>query len=296
MNGEKNLPAEVTRFERGAKPADVEEDSRVRPAVSTERASILIVDDHPPNLLALQAVLEPLEHEVVTARSGEEALQRLGEREFAVVLMDVRMPGLDGFQTTAHLRDIEHARHTPIIFLTAHASDEEQALHAYARSAVDFLVKPFNPQILLSKVRVFVDLYLRGQTIRRQEAALRQVQREELERQSETRFQTIIDLMPLCVVALHPDGTPYFCNRAWRDYTGIAIADASGDTLLEAIHPDDQDRTREALQHAISGGREIELECRIRCGRDNAYRWHVVRALPEFGATGKIVGWIATAT
>jgi PAS domain S-box-containing protein len=296
MDTKKNLPAQAPPFERDVRLSDGAEESHVRFAISPERASILVVDDHPPNLLALQAVLEPLGHEVITARSGEEALERLGEREYAVILMDVRMPGLDGYQTAARVRDIETARHTPIIFLTAHASDEEQALRAYERSAVDFLVKPFNPEILASKVRIFVELYLRGQTIRRHEAALREAEREALERQSETRFQTIIDLMPLCVVALHPDGTPYFCNRAWREYTGIAIDDASGDMLLEAIHRDDKVRTREALREAMSGGREIELECRIRCGRDGAFRWHVVRALPELGTTGKIVSWIATAT
>jgi PAS domain S-box-containing protein len=261
-----------------------------------DRASILLVDDHSPNLLALEASLEPLGQNLVKASSGEEALARVAEREFAVVLLDVRMPGLDGFETAARIRHIDGREHTPIIFLTAHAADEKDARRAYARSAVDFLVKPFDHEILASKVKVFVDLYLRGQTIRHRDAALRQAEREALERESETRFRTIIDLMPLCIVALHPDGTPYFCNRAWREYTRISIADASGDTLIEAIHPDDRSRTREALQQAMAGERELELECRIRCGRDGSYRWHVARAMPELGTKRNIIGWIATAT
>src|SRR5689334_22795610 len=103
---------------------------------STEAASILLVDDHPPNLLALEAVLEELGQNLVRAGSGEEALQRLAEREFAVVLLDVRMPRLDGFETAARIRRLEGARHTPIIFMTAQGADEELSLEAYSRSAV----------------------------------------------------------------------------------------------------------------------------------------------------------------
>jgi PAS domain S-box-containing protein len=167
---------------------------------------------------------------------------------------------------------------------------------AYSLGAVDFLVKPFRPAALLSKVRVFVDGYLLGKTIAAQAAALRQAERESLERQSESRLQTIIDLMPLCVVALHADGTPYFCNHAWRQYTGIELDQASPTTLLDALHPDDLPQARETLQGAFSGGRSVELECRLRSAHDGAFRWHIARAIPEVGADGKVVGWIATAT
>ena len=148
----------------------------------TDRASILLVDDHSANLLALEASLEPLGQNLVKASSGEEALARVAEREYAAVLLDVRMPGLDGFETAARIREIDGREHTPIIFLTAHAADEKDARRAYARSAVDFLVKPFDHEILASKVKVFVDLYLRGQTIRHQDVALRQAEREALAR------------------------------------------------------------------------------------------------------------------
>src|SRR5207244_3356390 len=125
---------------------------------------------------------------------GEAALQRFAEREFAVVLMDVRMPGLDGFETARRIREREADRHTPIIFLAALGAEEEDHAMAYSQGAVDFLVKPFRPTALLSKVRVFVELYLKGQTIVAQDRALRQAEREALERQSESRLQTIIDL------------------------------------------------------------------------------------------------------
>jgi PAS domain S-box-containing protein len=259
------------------------------------RASILLVDDNRANLLALEALLEPLEQDLVKASSGEAALKCMADGEFAVILLDVRMPGLDGFETAARIRGTRKHRHTPIIFITAEGGEEEDHSLAYSQGAVDFLVKPFKPAALLSKVRVFVDLYLKGQTIVAQEKALRQAEREALERQSESRLQTIIDLMPLCAVALHADGAPYFCNRAWREYTGIELDQASPDRLLEALHPDDLPRARETLENALSGAHSVELECRLR-GIDGNYRWHIARALPEVRDDGSIVGWIASAT
>src|SRR5882724_951345 len=208
-------------------------------STSTGRASILLVDDYPANLLALEALLERLDQTLVKASSGEAALKIMADREFAVVLLDIRMPGLDGFETAARIRQREKDRRTPIIFITAEGAGEEDHALAYSQGAVDFLVKPFRPAALLSKVKVFVELYLKGETIAAQAAALRQAEREALERQSESRLQTLIDLMPLCVVALHADGTPYFCNRAWRDYTGMELDSASPTTLLEALHPED---------------------------------------------------------
>jgi PAS domain S-box-containing protein len=260
------------------------------------RASILLVDDNRANLLALEALLESLEQDLVKASSGEAALKHMMDREFAVVLLDVRMPGLDGFETAARIRSREKRHHTPIIFITAEGSEEEDHSLAYSQGAVDFLVKPFKPAALLSKVRVFVDLYLKGQTILAQEKALRQAEREALERQSESRLQTIIDSMPLCAVALHADGTPYFCNRSWREYTGIELDQASPASLLAALHPEDLPRARETLQSAFSGAHSVELECRLRSGHDGTYRWHIARALPERLHDGTVVGWIATAT
>jgi PAS domain S-box-containing protein len=260
------------------------------------RARILLVDDNLPNLIALEALLEPLGQELVRVTSGEEALKCCAEHEFAVVLMDVRMPGLDGFDTARRMRERENGRRTPIIFLTALGAEEEDHALAYSQGAVDFLVKPFRPAALLSKVRVFVDLYLKEKTIVAQQKALGEAEREALERQSESRLQTIIDLMPLCVVALHADGTPYFCNRAWREYTGIELDQASPSTLLGAIHPEDLPRLRDTLQGALRDGQSMEIECRLRSGRDGTFRWHIGRAMPELGPDGAIVGWIASAT
>jgi serine phosphatase RsbU (regulator of sigma subunit) len=131
------------------------------------RTSILLVDDNDDGLRALQAVLEPLGQRLVAARSGEDALRRLLREEFAVILLDVRMPGLDGLETARYINGRARTRHIPIIFLTAHSRDVEQVFHAYAAGAVDYVVKPFDPDVLRSKVAVFVELQReRGERVR----------------------------------------------------------------------------------------------------------------------------------
>ncbi len=136
------------------------------------RASILLVDDRKENLVALGEILQPLGQNLVLARSGDEALKRLLGGDFACILLDVQMPGLDGFATAAHIKQREKSRHIPIIFLTAISREPHQALKGYSAGAVDYLSKPFDPWILRSKVAVFVDLYLERKRAQVAERAL----------------------------------------------------------------------------------------------------------------------------
>jgi signal transduction histidine kinase len=142
---------------------------------ATSRASeepivpnVLLVDDRPDNLVALEASLNPLGVRIVKARSGEEALLHLLRETFAVILLDVQMPRLDGLETARLIRNREQTRHIPIIFVTAFARETAYVFKAYARGAVDYLLKPLEPEILRAKVRVFCDLFIRGEQIRRQ--------------------------------------------------------------------------------------------------------------------------------
>ena len=144
-----------------------------RNAPSEPRASILLVDDNPANLLSLRAMLDDLGQNLVEARSGEEALQRVQTDEFAVVLLDVLMPGIGGFETATAIRGRERSRHTPIIFLTASDIDRSQMEKGYALGAVDMLVKPLLPVVLQAKVRGFVDLFQDKQRARREAEQLR---------------------------------------------------------------------------------------------------------------------------
>ncbi|MGD0067409.1 MAG: response regulator [Streptosporangiaceae bacterium] len=126
----------------------------------SRQARILLVDDRAENLVALDAILSSLNQILVPVRSGEQALQALLTEEFAVILLDIVMPGMDGFETAARIKQHAKLRDVPIIFLTAAIGPPEQAFRGYAAGAVDYLAKPFDPWVLKSKVSVFVDLYL----------------------------------------------------------------------------------------------------------------------------------------
>jgi len=152
----------------------VDEGGAVEAGLDRPRARVLLVDDRPDNLLALTAVLEPLDVDLVPVGSGEEALRRLLAEEFALIVLDVQMPVLDGFETARLIKQRERTRWIPIIFLTAISGEPEHHSRGYATGAVDYVFKPFSPEILRAKVAVFVELWTRGATIERQAARLRQ--------------------------------------------------------------------------------------------------------------------------
>ena len=138
-----------------------------------EKAKILLVDDRPENLVALEAILSSLNQKLVTARSGDAALKALLSDEFAVILLDVLMPGMDGFETAAHIKRRPRTREVPIIFLTALNSEPDYAFRSYSAGAVDYIAKPFDPWVLRAKVSVFVDLYMKNRQLSEQAALLR---------------------------------------------------------------------------------------------------------------------------
>ena len=132
----------------------------------THQAKILLVDDRAENLLALEAILSSLDQELVFARSGEAAVEAALANDFAVILLDVVMPGMDGFETAAQIKERGRAQDVPIIFLTAAGADPELAFRGYAAGAVDYISKPFDPWVLRAKISVFVDLYLKERQLR----------------------------------------------------------------------------------------------------------------------------------
>jgi CheY-like chemotaxis protein len=138
------------------------------PSSDVAPARILLVDDRPENLLALEAILGTLGQELVRAASGEEALKALLADEYAVILLDVQMPGMDGFETATHIKRRERTRDIPIIFLTAINREPQHAFRGYSAGAVDYLAKPFDPWVLRAKVSVFVDLYRKTRQVREQ--------------------------------------------------------------------------------------------------------------------------------
>ena len=138
-----------------------------------DKAKILLVDDRAENIVALEAILSSLNQILVPARSGDAALKALLSDEFAVILLDVLMPGMDGFETAAHIKRRQRTRDIPIIFLTARNPEPDYAFRSYSAGAVDYIAKPFDPWVLRAKVSVFVDLYMKNRQLSDQAAMLR---------------------------------------------------------------------------------------------------------------------------
>ncbi|MBA2686587.1 MAG: response regulator [Gemmatimonadaceae bacterium] len=154
--------------------------------MTDSRVCILLVDDRPENLLALEAILEPLNQRLVRAESGAEALRAILRDEFAVILLDVQMPGMNGFEVAEIIKSRERSRYIPIVFLSAISKEDEYVFKGYEVGAVDYVFKPFNPDVLRSKVAVFVDLFLKQKEIESQGDELRRSQRRELDLQHRT--------------------------------------------------------------------------------------------------------------
>jgi PAS domain S-box-containing protein len=197
------------------------------------RARILMVDDRPENLMALEAILEPLGHELVRANSGEEALREVLRQDFACILLDVQMPGMNGFETAELIKGRERSRFTPILFLTAISKEDEFVFQGYSVGAVDYMFKPFNPDILRSKVSVFVDLYLKTEQLRQQELRLRESERRELELEhrtrlleSEARMAEIVESAQEAIITFGDDGVITLFNEAAEGMFGVEEGDA----------------------------------------------------------------------
>lgn len=156
------------------------------------QANILLVDDRPENLLALRAILESLGCNLVEAHSGTEALRHLLHQEFALILMDVQMPGMDGFETASLIKEREKTRHIPIIFITAISKEQHYVFQGYSTGAVDYISKPFDPNILRAKAAVFIELWQRHEDAKKQAELQRRAERSEREKELAEREREMV--------------------------------------------------------------------------------------------------------
>ena len=260
-------------------------------------STILLVDDKEANLAALEAILEPLGQRLLLARSGEEALKQLMvEEEVALILLDVRMPGLDGYETARLIKQRERTRFVPIVFLTGVGEDESEIFRGYEHGAVDYIRKPFDPNVLRSKARVFVELHTRGVALRQQAALLREHELAALERRSEERYRTLIDAMPQCVWAFTPDGEIAYANECWRRYAGLRRGETNLEVVRRYIHPEDAPVGGRIWRRAFERVEPFEVQFRLRRVSDGEWRWHLARGVPDRDENGKVLGWVVTAT
>jgi PAS domain S-box-containing protein len=252
--------------------------------------AILVVDDRPANLLAFRAILEPLGQPLVTATTGQQALRHLLQREFALILVDVQMPGMDGFELAALIKSNPRFAGIPIIFVTALQPDATHIFSGYAHGAVDYLLKPFEPEMLRAKVRVFSELHRAQRTVRQQAQLLHQHELRELERRNDERFRGLTESLPFPVWGVMPDGTIYVCNRAWTDYSGLSLEETGPMFASIWVHHGDLESAT-LWQRATQTGTSFDVECRLR-SHDASYRWHLLRAVPQRGARSETASWI----
>lgn len=228
-----------------------EEDQRPPLPGRLPSASILLVDDREDSLDALEAILRDFAPNLVRARSGQEALRLLYERDFAVVLLDVRMPDMDGFEAAELIRKRQRSRQTPIIFLTAADSTPEQLARGYSTGAVDFIFKPYMPEVLKAKVAIFLELFKKSEEIR----------------ESERRFRTLATNLPGAIY--RREATPPWNVSFVSDYIEKLCNYSASDFIehrrsyLSIVHDDDADRVSKRLEEAVRERAPYSLEYRL---------------------------------
>lgn len=241
----------------------------------TSQIKILCVDDQPANLLALQAALQGFDYEIVEAHSGDMALKEVLTNDFAVILLDVQMPILDGFQTALKIREIERSTNTPIIFLTANYPSELYAMKGYEVGAVDYIFKPLNIEILRAKIAVFVNLFKAKEEIKEKARLLREFEAREktreiaeIRRVSERKYQDLVEGIHDGIVwAFNPQTKrfSYVSGRA-EQITGYSLErwnEDGGLFLKSRLHPDDRDHVVKMHQDVFENDKRLALEHRF---------------------------------
>jgi PAS domain S-box-containing protein len=252
----------------------------MRPA--PEPVSLLLVDDRPENLVALKAILDSPAYRLVTAQSGPEALQAADREDFALVLLDVAMPGMTGFDVADHMQSHERTRHVPILFLTAVATGLNEIYRAYTLGAVDYLIKPLNIGAVRAKVAVFADLFRQRREVERQALALQEAERREhalrlaeMRIASDQRYRKLVEGIDHAF-AWQSDARAErlsFVSRRAKDILGYPLTDfARPGFLLDHVHPEDRESTRGALADAVAQMSDRAITHRL-LAADGSARW-----------------------
>ena len=250
---------------------------------------ILIVDDKPENIFSLKTILELHSFPTDTALSGEEALKKILRQSYALIILDVQMPGMDGFEVAEAIGGYSKARDIPIIFLSAANTDKKFITKGYTSGGSDYITKPIDPDILLLKVKTFYRLYEQNSELNRIHASLRseiefrkKVQEELQERAGE--LHSILESIPQIAFTTDADGSIEFVNEHWLQYS-------ASKQEFPRTHPDDTSLARQ-WERTVASGRALEMELRIQPIGKEEYRFHLLRATPirEGNAISKWVG------
>ena len=248
---------------------------------TNDDVNILLVDDRPEGIYTLERVLEDQNYNLIKASSGQEALKHILNYNFALILLDVQMPIMDGFETASLIRERKKSSHVPIIFVTAISKDEQYVGKGYQSGAVDYLFKPINPEVLRSKVSVFVDLYLKNKQVLAQEKLLRDKKLED-QRLKFTqdkyddllRYESLANSIPHLLWRMNLEGIPEYFNEKWYSYTGIDFENSKKD-FFSVIHEQDIAVVKRKWNAAICDPSidSFSFECRIKNSKSNEYNW-----------------------
>jgi signal transduction histidine kinase/FixJ family two-component response regulator len=252
---------------------------------------ILIVDDRPENIFSLKTILDVHSFPTDSALSGEEALKKTLKQSYALIILDVQMPGMDGFEVAEVLSGNNHTKDIPIIFLSAASTDKKFITKGYSSGAIDYIVKPIDPDILLLKVKTFYKLYEQKRELNLVQESLRQeiefrkrAEHQALEKLKE--LHSTLESIPQIAFTATADGEIDFVNEHWFQYTSSA-------KNFPPNHPDDRCIKKE-WENSIATGIPLEMEVRIKKEGEN-YRYHLVRAMPV-KEKNEIVKWVGSFT
>ncbi len=255
------------------------------------KVNVLLVDDHPENLLALEAILDSLGQNLIRATSGAEALRHLLNQDFAVILLDVQMPDMDGFETAGLIRQRERSRYTPIIFLTAYSTSDTMVYRGYSVGAVDYLFKPIEPEILKYKVSAFVDLFQKSNEVKRQAAQLALMNAEL--RKREEMFRSLSVCSPVGIFLTDTLGKCTYTNPRYQAIYGMTHEESLGDGWTLAIHPQDRQQVIADWYAVSSKGQEYKGEFRILIP-SSIERWVLMSSSPMLSNEKQVIGYVGT--
>ncbi|MEK6772788.1 MAG: response regulator [Bdellovibrionota bacterium] len=268
----------------------------------SDKVDILLVDDRPEGLVTLEATLNQEDYNLIKANSGREALAKVLTHDFAVILMDVQMPEMDGFETATVIKQRDRSKNIPIIFITAINKTDQYVSAGYAVGAVDYIFKPFDPHILKSKVAVFADLFRKTRLLTIQSETLREIEKRErirtlkdLESEGRRRYQNLADAIPQIICRTNKKGEIEYYNQFWNLYTGLSLEESTGDGWKKVIHQDELAAVERKWTQAFIDQIGFDLEVQLR-RQDGVYRWHNLRVVPEFTHLSELYCWIGTAS
>ncbi|HEX6497042.1 MAG TPA: PAS domain S-box protein, partial [Acidobacteriaceae bacterium] len=265
--------------------------------IERDRANILMVDDQAGKLLSYEAILSELGENLIKARSARQAMEQLLRNDIAVVLMDVSMPEINGFELADLMHRHPRFQKTAIIFISAvHLSDPDR-VKGYQSGAVDYISVPIVPELLRAKVSVFIELHRKTRQLEQLNRELEQRVEERTEqlRQSEEQFRTLANSIPQLAWMADAQGSIFWYNQRWYDYIGEGREDPERWGWTSVQHPDHVKRTMQRLEQAWSAGEFWEDTFPLR-GKDGKYKWFIARAVPLRDSQGSVVRWFGTCT